>query len=602
MEPFNEAILQNMGGKGSRKRKQALPLHCLETSQPSLSLNGLSTTMHTGHAAASSAFFTPGVGMESQAFFNLEAEVDEDSDGDNVIPSGNLFSDADDDSDSDDEDIMLPEEDVKVTCTWDEIEHTSSLEIPEYPDGEKLLIAPDRFDPYDLFRLFLTDEILSLLVEETNRYIRQESTRARKWIDVTIPEMKSYLAIVIIMGLNRQPSLKDYWSTNSEIYGCDLIRRIMTRARFQAITGSLHFANNETANSKSPIYKLQPLLDMLNSRFKAVLSPGKQLTIDKSLIKLRKRLRFRVCHQDAAQQIRAYKLTTLDSYHLNIQVHCTSTNDDLERFPTAQSIVMELMNNYLDNGRIVYANHIFSTIPLVEALAQRSTFYCGPLAHNRLELPPQVTTGSLKKGDIIGCQCQHGTKVVNWKDRRNLLMISSIPQHDCTLHSYSEEHTSKPRCLLDYKMAKDGVDVNDWTSVYHKSPYRGFKWYRKLGLELICNICVENAWALQPYGPQGRRLPITKFREEIVLRLVQEGVPVAHPAAPERSMHTLIEIVGTTSKDGRRCTVCYRALIASGMLRKEAGIKAKKVLTRCDTCPKGPFMCLSCFNYSHRHH
>ncbi|KAK3933254.1 PiggyBac transposable element-derived protein 4 [Frankliniella fusca] len=569
-----------MEGKGSRKRKQALPLHCLDTSQPSLVCS-----------------------QESATFVNLEDGTDTDSDGDNVTPSGNLFSDADDESHTDDEEDILPEEELNyIDCSWGNIQSTSSLEISDYPDGEKLLIAPDSFDPYDLFRLFLTEDVLLLLVEETNRYSHQESAKTRKWIDVTTQEMKSYLAIVIIMGLNRQPSLKDYWSINSDIYGCDIIRRIMTRARFQAITASLHFANNDSANSSKPIFKIQPLLDILNSRFKAVLSPGKQLTVDKSLTKLRGRHRFRVCHQSAAQEIKAYKLMTLDSYHLNIQVYCADTGKNPESLPTSKSVVMDLMKDYLDKGRVVYGNHLYSSIPLVEALASRSTYYCGMLSKDRLGLPERMTKVFLEKGNIIGCQCQHGTKIVNWKDRRNVLMISSIPQHDCTLHSYSEEHISKPRCLLDYKMAKDGVDVNDWTVIYHKSLYRGFKWYRKLALDLICNVCVENAWVLQPHGPQGRRLPITKFREEIALRLIQEGIPVAHQLAPERSMHTLIEINGTTSKDGRRCTVCYRALISSGMLRKEAGIKAKKVLTRCDTCPKGPFMCLSCFNYSHRHY
>lgn len=86
------------------------------------------------------------------------------------------------------------------------------LPIEEYGNDWKLLVPDiDCNNPYILYKLFLTDEILSLMASETNKYANEKNAgvyhntprRHRKpWTDVTIGEIV------------RLPEIGLYWSKN----------------------------------------------------------------------------------------------------------------------------------------------------------------------------------------------------------------------------------------------------------------------------------------------------------------------------------------------------------------------------------------------------
>ena len=60
---------------------------------------------------------------------------------------------------------------------------------------------------------------------------------------VFVNEMKAFIGILIIMGINPAASLKDYWS---EKYSClrnAYISAIMSRSRFEKILCFLHLAD-----------------------------------------------------------------------------------------------------------------------------------------------------------------------------------------------------------------------------------------------------------------------------------------------------------------------------------------------------------------------
>nr|CAI5856095.1 unnamed protein product [Callosobruchus analis] len=77
-------------------------------------------------------------------------------------------------------------------------------------------------DPIDAYKPFVTDDILDLIVEETNRYAAAcltatSSTRQPKhstaWKDTNVYELQKFFAIIIItMGLVPMPKASCYWS------------------------------------------------------------------------------------------------------------------------------------------------------------------------------------------------------------------------------------------------------------------------------------------------------------------------------------------------------------------------------------------------------
>ncbi|XP_054728782.1 piggyBac transposable element-derived protein 4-like [Anastrepha obliqua] len=65
--------------------------------------------------------------------------------------------------------------------------------------------VPQSVTPFDVFRLFIDDEIINLIVLETNRYAEQQQiakelkreSRMKKWTTTNSDEMKKFLGLVL---------------------------------------------------------------------------------------------------------------------------------------------------------------------------------------------------------------------------------------------------------------------------------------------------------------------------------------------------------------------------------------------------------------------
>ena len=73
---------------------------------------------------------------------------------------------------------------------------------------------------------------------------------------------------------------------------------VITRDRFLLILQFLHCNNNNDPNcnlrdeNRDQLHKIQPFLDVSRERFRKVYQPGKQLSVEKSLILSKGRLHF----------------------------------------------------------------------------------------------------------------------------------------------------------------------------------------------------------------------------------------------------------------------------------------------------------------------
>ena len=127
--------------------------------------------------------------------------------------------------------------------------------------------------PFQIFTDLFPDEIMDLLVSETNRYFTWKmdqlgkrdnlpaSTRARQWVDLTLPEFKDFLATLILMGLSPRGNYELYWSTSS-MQEWPFLRQIMSRDRFMNILNFFHACDNSGRNDDK-LYKVGPILTIL---------------------------------------------------------------------------------------------------------------------------------------------------------------------------------------------------------------------------------------------------------------------------------------------------------------------------------------------------
>ena len=391
-----------------------------------------------------------------------------------------------------------------------------------------------KLEPFEVFQFFVTDDLIDMIVLETNKYasqILQETTltrgsRLKNWHPTNRNEIKKFLGLTICMGIVWKPELAMYWS-KKDIYDYPFIYKHMSRDRFQLLLRFLHFADNTcTTSATNRMYKLQPLLDSVVSKFKSVYTPGNSLVIDESLIPFRGRLVFRQYIPGKAHKygVKLYKLCTPESYTWNVEVY-TGNSSNVESFTHSEFVVIQLAKDLLGCGRVIYADNFYSSVPLAEYILQKKTYFCGTLRKARRYIPKEVTLAKLKKGECIGKENRNGVKVHNWRDKRNVLTLSTVPDHSDKVVETGKknrvgEKVLKPQAVLDYNKAKKGVDMSDQMSSYHTALRKTKKWYRKVAFELITGTAVVNAWVIYNKFISESTMPILAFKESIARFLV----------------------------------------------------------------------------------
>lgn len=557
---------------------------------------------------------------------NSDSEVDFDSD-DSVADKNYVPSSSDSESGGncpDDEflDYCDTGSDVEVeeapvtksvdSCEWYDIDEPSNNNTCIYRRQEMSIMNFDILSVktcLNAYELFLTEDLVCLIVQETNRYARQMLTnqnssksRLNLWVDCDEKEIKRFFAIVLVMGLNDLPSLNLYWSKDPMFHN-EFIAGTMTRDRFLLLLRCIHFCNNETADKSDRLYKIRNLLDVINENFKEVLTPGRVIVIDESMVPFQGRLIFKqyIPNKTHPYGIKLYKLCTVDGYTYNIIVY-TGKNERNAQVSHSEQIVHDLLKNIdAKDGYYLYADNFYSSLHLAESLFEQGIIYCGTMRSNRKGIPKSLPN-KMKRGDICGKQ-RNFLRIIKWMDKRPVLMLSTDPSHEAkcipTGKRTREGHDIlKPKVITDYNKAKKGVDFSDQMSSYHSVLRRSLKWYRKLIFEILFGTCIVNSWIIFN-KISSSKVSITEFRRKLAQELVVTPTPREDPKTPKRVRHTFIKPSGPGKKKRRQCQGCYNKLRETHTSR-EASNLVTKITSYCSDCPGKPGMCLSCFNENHK--
>ena len=144
-------------------------------------------------------------------------------------------------------------------------------------------------NPLDFYRLFVNNELVDLVVKETNRY---GASKYNKYKNITDEEFWVFLMICFHMGIEHRSNLKEYWSKRL-IYSTSFAAKYMSRDRFIEILNSLHFSDNATADKNNRLFKIDSILHLLNNSFYNTYSPDDIVCIDESIVLFRGRVVFR---------------------------------------------------------------------------------------------------------------------------------------------------------------------------------------------------------------------------------------------------------------------------------------------------------------------
>lgn len=96
-------------------------------------------------------------------------------------------------------------------------------------DSSLPLVVEELKTPMDFFNYFFTDDIIELIVVETNRCALEENINTTFSTNST--EIRHYIGIMLYMSLYRFPNLESYWGKNAFLP----IQKCMKSKRFLSL-------------------------------------------------------------------------------------------------------------------------------------------------------------------------------------------------------------------------------------------------------------------------------------------------------------------------------------------------------------------------------
>lgn len=150
-------------------------------------------------------------------------------------------------------------------------------------------VAEDR-TAKDFFRLFLSDELFNMIVEETNRYVRQCIAQKPdpKWCDTSHKEMEAFFGLHVLFGYHKLPDTPFFWSKD-ETLEVAYVKKIMPGDRFDKITQYLHLNNNE-----NEIPRGRPILEAVVKACCKEYHPKQNLSVHEAMIAFKGQLSLKI--------------------------------------------------------------------------------------------------------------------------------------------------------------------------------------------------------------------------------------------------------------------------------------------------------------------
>lgn len=503
------------------------------------------------------------------------------------------------------EDDVFPLRDNRVV--WSEVSISDDLNEFVYSARpgfrQEVINSLKGRKPIDFFLLFFDDEIQNLLVTETNRYAEQQIITGiceeliskhsvlSKWYCTDANELMRFFAVIIWMGLDQKPSLRDYYS-KKVLYKSEVPKLSgISRNRFEALLHFLHISDNEDCPAGDRLYKISPLVKMLNQKFQHICNPKEKVCIDETMVPFRGRLSFLqyIPGKRHKYGIKLFKLCVDGGYTYSIKIY-GGRGVQISDKPLATRVVMELMEPLLNTGRTLFTDNFYTSVGLAHELNNSQTHLVGTLRQNRKLNPKEVLNAKLKRGEMK--MQKSNTKVIvgKWKDKRDVLFLTTKAVPQMVEVPTKRGNVLKPSTIVDYNTAKGFIDISDQKASYSSPVRRGIKWYRKIIVELLTNTVLVNALVVFK-EVTGKNMSVTEFRENIVCALLNV---VSQPKDNNKVQHSIEE------KQSRgRCSNCYKKY-AEREGRQSAMKNAKKVFSFCPACSENvKYMCVPCFFESH---
>lgn len=385
-----------------------------------------------------------------------------------------------------DPNFLLPDwkrGDANNYSTWQAISNGSTERAERVSEELKY------FSPKDIFEKLVDEKIMQHIVDQTVLYAHQKNNHG---FSLTIEELKNFFGILFLTGYHKLPRERLYWSLDEDLH-VDIVSKCMSRNRYLEIKKYLHINDNTQINDDR-MYKVRPLMDMLNKNFQQWGIFHQALSIDEAMVKY-------YGHHSAKQFIRGkpcrfgfknWSLCSSNGYCYAIDTYCgkSKTNNDDIQLPLGSKVVLSLLQCVaVPNDHIIFFDNYFTSVSLLCNLRAKGFRATGTLRQNRTEKCPLPTVKEMEKMNRATYESSFDTKneilLTRWNDNSVCTMATN---YDTVapiqkVKRWCKEKKEKvdldqPNVFRSYNRGMGGVDANDQGVNNYRIAIRGkMIWY-----------------------------------------------------------------------------------------------------------------------------
>jgi len=248
-------------------------------------------------------------------------------------------------------------------------------------------------NPFELFSLFFTDEIMDTLVEWTNKHAEfyppnEENEDPRPWKPTYREELYAYIAVLIHMGITIEPAIEDYWK-DLDTYGvAHIVKKYISITRFQQIDRHFRASLPWPKDNKEPrttFDRVKDLGEHIRLRCRQLYCPGTHLAVDETIQRFMGRAP-EIVNIPSKPTPEGFKIWVLanEGYVLDFIWHAKGDKKgpvdldesfvDQEGFSKTQAVVLDLLLQkdtetderlYPPGKHVVWLDNLFTSVKLL---------------------------------------------------------------------------------------------------------------------------------------------------------------------------------------------------------------------------------------------
>ncbi|XDV14750.1 hypothetical protein PO909_014946 [Leuciscus waleckii] len=299
---------------------------------------------------------------------------------------------------------------------------------------------PNRFkSPLQFFQLLFPRTMMQSIVGHTNDYGTKCKDVGDRWLNISLKDLKSYIALVIYTFLMKCSLLTEYWN-ESQYFSPSFPAQVMSYQKFVTIANALHFSNtkeDEKNDSKKGtaayerLGKIIPLYQVIREACKTFFHPFQNITIEERIVAAQPRtgLKRRIEKQSADRGYKLFALTDCTSgYTWDFFIYegksCSSQSEGL----SYESVMALVDENMLGSGYKLFVDKFYTSPTLFRNLLGKKVWACGPVLPTRKGFPknsvnrlrrnaPRGTMRWIRNDELL---------FVEWKDSKEVQMCSTF--------------------------------------------------------------------------------------------------------------------------------------------------------------------------------